>query len=142
LKSDSLSGIGHLVGNDGFLAPSAKKTGDVYELSNADFCLTISNGRISSLIDVHLDRELILPGPGSQDAGLVLYDDFPLAYDAWDAEVYHLDCGRALHFDQVEIVAGGPLRASLRATCNFGMSRAVLTVRAESAEDSLMSSSR
>jgi alpha-mannosidase len=122
-------GLGHLVGNDGYLAPTAKQHGEVYELSNADFHLTISSGRITSLVDVRLERELITPGPGSENAGLVLYDDFPLAYDAWDAEVYHLECGQTLKFDKVEIAADGPLRASLRATCSFGKSRAVLTVR-------------
>jgi alpha-mannosidase len=128
MRSGSKDGIGHLVGNEGFSAPTARKNGDVFELSNADFRLTISEGRITSLIDIHLDRELILPGPGSEDAGLVLYDDFPLAYDAWDVEVYHLDCGEPLKFDTVEIVADGPLRASLLATSTFGKSRAVLTV--------------
>jgi alpha-mannosidase len=122
-------GLGHLIDNDGSLAPTAKQHGEVYELSNADFHLTISSGRITSLVDVRLERELITPGPGSENAGLVLYDDFPLAYDAWDAEVYHLECGQTLKFDKVEIAADGPLRASLRATCSFGKSRAVLTVR-------------
>jgi alpha-mannosidase len=122
-------GVGHLVDHEGFLPPIAKQHGEVYELSNADFHLTITSGRITSLIDVRLERELIVPGPGSENAGLVLYDDFPLAYDAWDAEVYHLECGQALKFDKVEIAANGPLRASLRATCSFGKSRAVLTVR-------------
>jgi alpha-mannosidase len=134
LMRSGLEGIGHLVDNDGFLAPTVKQTGDVYELSNADFQLTISSGRITSLVDRYLERELITPGPGSENAGLVLYDDFPLAYDAWDAEVYHLECGRALKFDNVEIAAEGPLRASLRATCVFGKSRAVLTVRAPTDE--------
>jgi alpha-mannosidase len=122
-------GLGHLVDDDGFLAPIANQLGEVYELSNADFHLTIAFGRITSLVDVRLERELIVPGPGSENAGLILYDDFPLAYDAWDAEVYHLECGQALKFDKVEIAANGPLRASLRATCSFGKSRAVLTVR-------------
>jgi alpha-mannosidase len=122
-------GVGYLVDHEGFLSPIAKQHGEVYELSNADFHLTIISGRITSLIDVRLERELIVPGPGSENAGLVLYDDFPLAYDAWDAEVYHLECGQALKFDKVELAANGPLRASLRATCSFGKSRAVLTVR-------------
>lgn len=122
-------GLGQLVDNDGFLAPTAKQHGDVYELSNADFRLIIASGRITSLVDIRLDRELITPGPGSDNAGLVLYDDFPLAYDAWDAEVYHLECGEALEFDEVEVVADGPLRANLRATCKFGKSLVVLTVR-------------
>jgi alpha-mannosidase len=128
LLSSGPEGLGHLIPNDEFTAPAVTRTGDEYVLSNADFKLTIASGRITSLIDIRLDRELITAGPGSENAGLVLYDDFPLAYDAWDAEVYHLECGTPLKFDKVEIVANGPLRASLRATGNFGKSQAALTV--------------
>jgi alpha-mannosidase len=51
-----------------------------------------------------------------------------LAYDAWDAEIYHLDCSHVIDFDEVEIKDIGPLRASLLATAKFGDSTVAMTV--------------
>jgi alpha-mannosidase len=109
-------------------SPKAYQSGEDYILENAHFKLTISKGRIASLVDIPLQRELILAGSSAQTGGLMLYDDFPTAYDAWDAEIYHLDCVRVLDFAQVEVVANGPLRASLRATAKFGKSAVAMTV--------------
>jgi alpha-mannosidase len=97
-------------------------------LENDIFCLRITDGRITSLVDKRLDRELILAGPGAPDGGLIIYEDYPLRYDAWDAEIYHLDTYTLLSFDEVT-VENTPLRSSLVATARFGKSVAKLTVR-------------
>jgi hypothetical protein len=57
----------------------------------------------------------------------MIYEDLPLSYDAWDAEVYHLDMGREVIFEEVEVF-NGPLRSALRCTARFGKSRVVLVV--------------
>ncbi|WWC96371.1 hypothetical protein V866_003239 [Kwoniella sp. B9012] len=108
--------------------PTAKQEGSTYTLSNGFITLTISDGRITSLYDHTVERELIVPGVGTDTAGLMLYEDYPLSYDAWDAEVYHLKMGREILFDKVEIVADGPLRATLRTESNFGKSKVVLHI--------------
>jgi alpha-mannosidase len=131
LLESNASGTGAFVTPKRVQSPKAERFEDAFVLSNAHFRLTIVNGRITSLVDVPLERELILPGPRADDAGLMLYEDLPLAYDAWDTEIYHLDCGRALHFDKVEVADEGPLRASLRAESSFGQSRVILTVSQE-----------
>lgn len=114
---------------DKLTAPRAYAEGAAHIVENAHFRLTISDGRISSLVDRQLDRELILAGTSAVTAGLMLYDDLPLAYDAWDAEIYHLDMAEVITFESVEVLeASGPLRASLRALASFGKSRAELTV--------------
>jgi alpha-mannosidase len=96
-------------------------------LENGDFKMTMSEGRIVSLVDVQLDRELILAGPGAQDGGLTIYEDYPIEWDAWDVEVYHLDSYKALQFQEIKpSVSGG--RATLTATAKFGQSTAVLKV--------------
>ncbi|ORY20873.1 glycosyl hydrolases family 38 N-terminal domain-domain-containing protein [Naematelia encephala] len=105
-------------------SPRALHQGNDYILSNSDFRLTISSGRIISLFDVKLNRELIVAGPGATSAGLVLYEDFPLSYDAWDIEVYHLEMGRDVAFDKVEVI-NGPLRSTLRCTASSGQMTAV-----------------
>jgi alpha-mannosidase len=110
------------------VSPTAAVTAGKAVLENPHFRLVISEGRITSLIDVQLQRELILPGPGANTAGLMLYDDFPLAYDAWDAEIYHLDQCREIKFTKVEVGIQDKLRASIRATAKFGSSNVILTV--------------
>ncbi|KAJ9125451.1 hypothetical protein QFC22_000412 [Naganishia vaughanmartiniae] len=112
---------------EGIRAPKAYQDGDAYIVENAHFRLTISNGRIISLIDLIDSRELILAGSSAETGGLITYDDFPLAYDAWDAEIYHLDCSHVIDFDEVKIQDNGPLRASLLATAKFGDSTVAMT---------------
>lgn len=108
-------------------SPSARVSGSEAQLENDHFKLIISEGRITSLVDKRLERELILAGPGSPNGGLVLYEDYPLRYDAWDAEVYHLDTYTLLTFDEL-VAEEAPLRASIVATAKFGKSVAKLTV--------------
>jgi alpha-mannosidase len=129
LETDG-SGVGTLVASHSQrTSPTATSDGDSAVLENAHFRLEIKGGRVTSLFDVPLQRELILPGPGADDAGLMLYDDYPLAYDAWDAEIYHLDQCRQLKFTSVEVTATDALRASIAATAVFGKSKVTLTVR-------------
>jgi len=109
-------------------SPTATSNGDSAVLENALFRLEIKGGRLTSVFDIPLQRELILPGPGADDAGLMLYDDYPLAYDAWDAEIYHLDQCRQLRFTSVKVTASHALRASIAATAVFGKSKVTLTV--------------
>lgn len=127
IQNDS-SGLGGIVTDISSAAPSAERIGEAHVLRNDHISLTIANGRITSLRDKDLKRELILPGPGAQTAGLMIYDDLPLAYDAWDAEIYHLDRPTQLAFDHVEVAASGPLRATLKTTTAFGASKITLLV--------------
>lgn len=109
-------------------APRAYQDGDAWRLENDHFTFAIESGRITSLYDRVEDRELILAGSTVKTGGLVTYDDFPLAYDAWDAEIYHLDCSHEISFGEVRVVAEGPLRASLEAVARFGKSIVTMTV--------------
>ena len=108
-------------------APRAYAQGDIYFLENGDFRLTIADGRIKSLVDRHLDRELIIPGPGAETGGLTLYEDYPLEWDAWDTEIYHLQSYQHIQFQEVEAIQTGH-RAELKATAKFEDSTAILTV--------------
>ena len=128
IQSDDY-GCGKVVGGIDAIAPSAEHRGSDYILRNTNFSLVISGGRITSLKDERIGRELIVPGPGAENAGLMIYDDLPLAYDAWDAEIYHLDQVTPLCFESVDVMASGPLRASLKATAKFGASTISLLVR-------------
>nr|XP_019045160.1 hypothetical protein I302_05547 [Kwoniella bestiolae CBS 10118]OCF24090.1 hypothetical protein I302_05547 [Kwoniella bestiolae CBS 10118] len=124
----SSSGIGTLSNPPDSATPSAKHENSTYTLSNDMIRLTISHGRITSLYDLMSERELIVSGIGTSTAGLMLYEDYPLSYDAWEAEVYHLKMGREVMFDRVEIVANGPLRSTIRTESVFGESKVVLYI--------------
>jgi len=113
------------------IEPAARSEGGTNVLENDHFKFVISKGRITSLFDKRQSRELIKGGPGAPNGGLNLYEDYPLRYDAWDAEIYHLDMCTLLNFDEV-VVEETPLRASLIATARFGKSVAELKVRADS----------
>lgn len=84
---------------------------DVYELRNSQFIVEVSNGVITSLYDIYADRELI--PKGAKAAQLVLFDDKPLYWQAWDVEVYHLESRQELKPSKVVISEDGPHRVSL-----------------------------
>jgi len=134
-------GIGHLTQPSGITSPRAYENGDHWILSNLQYRLTISQGRITSLVDLGADREVIGAGPGSTSAGLIIYDDYPLTYDAWDAEIYHLKCGKDVFFESVK-AQEGELRSSLIATAKFGKSSATVTVRSMFGHEDLWANER
>jgi alpha-mannosidase len=125
------NGIGTFTSPTGLTSATASTTGGQSVLENSRLRVVLSAGRITSLYDKKADRELIGSGPGNiADAGLMLYDDYPLTYDAWDAEIYHLKCGRVVRFDEVEVgnTDANGLRASLVAKATFGKSSATVMV--------------
>ncbi|KAK7001722.1 glycoside hydrolase family 38 protein [Favolaschia claudopus] len=98
---------------------------DHFVLRNASVQLTISNGRITSLLDVQLGRELIQEGA---TGGLVIFEDRPNYWDAWDVEIHHLEKATQLEFAKVSVVAHGPLRASVKAEVVYGQSKINVTI--------------
>lgn len=84
---------------------------NVFELRNSQFVVEVSDGAITSLYDIKADREII--PKGAKAAQLVLFDDKPLYWQAWDVEVYHLDSRQELPPSKVVISEDGPHRVSL-----------------------------
>ncbi|KAF7327956.1 Glycoside hydrolase family 38 protein [Mycena kentingensis (nom. inval.)] len=110
----------------GFVPVSVYTNGsDHFVLRNASVQLTISRGRITSLVDVALGRELIQEG---QTGGLVIFEDRPNYWDAWDVEIHHLEKPTPLEFTNVSVVAHGPLRAAVRAEVKYGQSNISVTI--------------
>ncbi|MEU7637975.1 glycoside hydrolase family 38 C-terminal domain-containing protein [Streptomyces sp. NPDC039016] len=93
--------------------------------------LTLDNGRLrvridadgllASVRDLAAGREVL--APGSRGNLLQLHPDHPNQYDAWDLDRHyrhrHTDLTAA---DAVELVAAGPLSATVRVTRTFGAS--------------------
>jgi alpha-mannosidase len=93
---------------------TAHETTDSIRLENAFVTATFNRqGHLVSLVDKRAgNRETIKPGePGNR---FVLFDDEPLAWDAWDVDVFHLEkplpTGSAR---SVKIVETDPLRAMI-----------------------------
>jgi alpha-mannosidase len=94
-------------------------------------------------------RELI---PQGETGGLIIFEDHPNYWDAWgalhgtfifvryayswtafhgsDVEIHHLEKAQQLKFENVKIVASGPLRATVEAEVKYGKSTIRVTVSA------------
>ncbi|KAI4171516.1 MAG: hypothetical protein LQ343_004254 [Gyalolechia ehrenbergii] len=83
----------------------------VFQLSNDHFKIQVENGIITSLYDIAEDREIVAKGQKANQ--LVIFDDKPLYWQAWDTEVYHLRSRQELPSGQSQIVEKGPHRVSL-----------------------------
>ncbi|KAH6912224.1 alpha-mannosidase [Coprinopsis sp. MPI-PUGE-AT-0042] len=124
-------GVGELVAPSNELRSRLKPVSvytngsDHFVLRNSSVQLTISEGRITSLLDVAQDRELISAG---QTGGLVIFEDRPNYWDAWDVEIHHLEVQKELKFSNIAVVAQGPLFAGVRAEVKYGQSTIVITI--------------
>ncbi|EAT88230.1 alpha-mannosidase [Parastagonospora nodorum] len=82
-----------------------------FELRNAQFIVKVTDGAITSLYDISADREVV--PRGQKAAQLVIYDDKPLYWQAWDVEVYHLKSRQELSPSKVTITESSIHRVSL-----------------------------
>ena len=73
---------------------------------------------------------------------MVIFEDRPGYWDAWDVEIHHLEKRTPLKFSDLKIIARGPLRASLSATVSFGKSTANITISLDAVTASVSPNSR
>lgn len=98
---------------------SVRETEDgVFEMSNSELTVQVQHGVIRSLYDHVANRE-ILPA-GSKANQLVIFDDKPLYWQAWDVEVYHLDSRTGLHGGETVIETQSPAMITLLTTTLIG----------------------
>ena len=95
------------------LQPAAIKEvkAGVFALSNLDLDVTVERGAITSLYDKRVEREVIPPGQKANQ--FVIFDDKPLYWQAWDAEVFHLDSRTELSSSTSEITEESAERVSV-----------------------------
>ncbi|KAA1114831.1 Glycoside hydrolase, 38 vacuolar alpha mannosidase [Puccinia graminis f. sp. tritici] len=112
------------------------KTGEVcYFLANKALTVQISSqGRIVSIVDIELGRELILSG---QSSGFVIYQDQPLTFDAWNADIFHLDTKEIIDAINVKVVEPKGLRASIVVECVYKQSKISATISLDAVPGSL-----
>ncbi|CAL5866146.1 uncharacterized protein PFLUO_LOCUS353 [Penicillium psychrofluorescens] len=83
----------------------------VFRLMNGKLRIDVQDGVITSLFDLEANREIIAKdGKAGQ---FVIFDDKPLAWQAWDVEVFHLESRKELRSNKTVIVEQGPHRASV-----------------------------
>lgn len=103
--------------NEGvIMKPSGKAsvkevTKGVFQLSNDEYVVEMSSGVITSLYDLVNKREVIPKGGKANQ--LVIFDDKPLYWQAWDVEVFHLETRKELHASKTFIAESGPSRVSV-----------------------------
>lgn len=86
------------------------KTG-VFVLENEQLRVEVEGGQITSLFDIQAGREIIPKGGKANQ--LVIFDDKPLYWQAWDVEVYHLDSRKELPSGQTKISENSQHRVSV-----------------------------
>jgi alpha-mannosidase len=99
-----------------YQAVSVKSADDgAFVLENCKLSVKVSDGVITSLFDKEAKREVI---PDGQKANqLVIFDDKPLYWQAWDVEVFHLNSRKELHASgKTEITENTPFRVAVTTT--------------------------
>ena len=83
----------------------------VFRLANEKLRVDVHDGVITSLYDLAAKREII--SKGGKAGQLVVFDDKPLNFDAWDVELYHLDSRKELSSSKTAISEADPHRVSV-----------------------------
>lgn len=83
----------------------------VFRLQNGKLKIDVQDGVIVSLFDVAAQREVI--SKGGKAGQLVIFDDKPLYWQAWDVEVFHLESRKELPVSKTFIAGNDHNRASL-----------------------------
>ncbi|GAA6040668.1 hypothetical protein JCM8097_000867 [Rhodosporidiobolus ruineniae] len=118
----------------GFGARARTASDGSFLLSTPKLQVTISRtGRITSILDKELERELITEG---KTGGLVIFQDQPLNWDAWDVDVFHLETKEEVDASSVQVIEDGPLRSSLLAIYHLKNSTIKATISLDAAATS------
>ncbi|SMQ50893.1 unnamed protein product [Zymoseptoria tritici ST99CH_3D1] len=85
---------------------------DVFVLENSKLRVKLEGGVITSLFDKQAKRETVPKGEKANQ--LVLFDDKPLYWQAWDVEVFHLESRKELKpSSRSEITARSPFHVAV-----------------------------
>ncbi|TGJ86942.1 hypothetical protein E0Z10_g1832 [Xylaria hypoxylon] len=98
----------------------------VFVLQNDQLTVRIEQGCITSLIDRKTDREIISKGGKANQ--LVIFDDKPLYWQAWDVEVYHLDTRAEVAYGETKILEDSEHRVSVVTEARISEGSSIKTV--------------
>jgi alpha-mannosidase len=126
------SGEGHTLAVESFSASSEGKkavtvqetSSGVFQMENDQLTVKVENGCITSVYDRQSRRE-VLSGKANQ---FVIFDDKPVYWQAWDAEVYHLDAREELRSSATTIHEDKGYRASVVTETGISENSSIKTV--------------
>ncbi|GAB7363842.1 hypothetical protein MBLNU230_g4407t1 [Neophaeotheca triangularis] len=133
-RDDSLVGAGRASGER--VVTGEQVAEDVFVLENEHLRVRIEAGVITSLYDKRARRETV--PKGSKANQLVIFDDKPLYWQAWDVEVYHLNSRKELHTDSgsSKMVRNDKNRVSVQSTTTISDKSSITTTISLSASTS------
>lgn len=98
----------------------------VFVLENGRLQVVIHGGALVSVYDIEEDREVLAEGQrGNQ---LVVFDDQPTSYPAWDTELYSLETRKEVKPGTVRILESGPLKASIEVEQQISYKSSIKTI--------------
>lgn len=83
----------------------------VFVMQNDQLTVQVEDGNVTSLVDRKTGREIIPKGEKANQ--LVIFDDKPLYWQAWDVEVYHLDTRKVVPYGKTTILEDKEHRVSV-----------------------------
>ncbi|KAI1416030.1 galactose mutarotase-like domain-containing protein [Hypoxylon sp. FL1857] len=103
----------------------------VFVMQNDQLTVKVENGTITSLVDRREGREIISNGGKANQ--LVIFDDKPLYWQAWDVEVYHLDTRKVVPYGRTKILENKEHRVSVVTEAKISENSSIETVLSLSA---------
>ncbi|KAI1489751.1 glycosyl hydrolases family 38 N-terminal domain-containing protein [Biscogniauxia mediterranea] len=98
----------------------------VFVMENDQLTVRVERGCVTSLYDRKAGREIITEGGKANQ--LVIFDDKPLYWQAWDVEVYHLDTRKEVPYSETEIYEDKEHRVSVVSEAKIGESSSIKTI--------------
>ncbi|KAI1437554.1 glycosyl hydrolase family 38 domain-containing protein [Xylaria sp. CBS 124048] len=98
----------------------------VFVLQNDQLTVQVENGCVTSLIDRKVGREVIAKGGKANQ--LVIFDDKPLYWQAWDVEVYHMETRSEIPYGKTQIYEDTKYRVSVITEARVSENSSVKTV--------------
>ncbi|KAI1143438.1 glycoside hydrolase family 38 protein [Hypoxylon sp. FL0543] len=103
----------------------------VFVMQNDQLTVKVEEGTITSLVDRREGREIISKGGKANQ--LVIFDDKPLYWQAWDVEVYHLDTRKVVPYGKTKILEIKDHRVSVVTEAKISENSSIRTVLSLSA---------
>lgn len=99
---------------------------NVFVLHNGQLHVELTDGAITSLYDKRAKRQVVPKGQKANQ--LVIFDDKPLYWQAWDVEVFHLRSRKELKADSSsKITENGPERVEVSTTTKISDKSYIVT---------------
>ncbi|KAI0594457.1 glycosyl hydrolases family 38 N-terminal domain-containing protein [Biscogniauxia sp. FL1348] len=98
----------------------------IFVMENDQLTVRVERGCVTSLYDRKAGREIITEGGKANQ--LVIFDDKPLYWQAWDVEVYHLDTRKEVPYGETKIYEDKEHRVSVVTEAKVGESSSVKTI--------------